>query len=143
MMTVRFLAVMFTGCALIAPGAHLFELPRKIRMSEDHYHIVQNIYLGWWVPGLLLPAAMVCNIVLVLTLTDPVAWWLGGIAAALIGINLTIFAIWTLPVNRATNNWAKRLANWEELRRQWEYSHAANAGITFLAFCAVTLAALL
>jgi ABC-type nickel/cobalt efflux system permease component RcnA len=81
--------------------------------------------------------------VLVLALTDPVAWWLGGIAAALIGINLTIFAIWTLPVNRATNNWAKRLANWEELRRQWEYSHAANAGITFLAFCAVTLAALL
>jgi hypothetical protein len=48
MMTIRFLAVIFTGCALIAPGAHLFELPRKLRMSEDHYYIVQNIYLGWW-----------------------------------------------------------------------------------------------
>jgi hypothetical protein len=64
-------------------------------------------------------------------------------AVALIGINLAIFAIWTLPVNLATDNWAKRLANWEELRRRWEYSHAVNAGITFLAFCAVTLAALL
>jgi hypothetical protein len=30
---------------LVALGAHLFELSRKIRMSEDHYYIVQNIYL--------------------------------------------------------------------------------------------------
>lgn len=143
MMTIRFLAVIFTGCALIAPGAHLFELPRKLRMSEDHYYIVQNIYLGWWVAGLLLPAAFVADIVLMLILTNRVAWWLGVGAVALIGINLAIFAIWTLPVNLATDNWAKRLANWEELRRRWEYSHAINAGITFLAFCAVTLAALL
>jgi hypothetical protein len=143
MMIIRFLAVMFTGCALIAPGAHLFELPRKIRMSEDHYYIVQNIYLGWWVAGLLLPAALVGNLALVLTLTDRAAWWLAMSATALVGINLAIFAIWTLPVNLATNNWAKRLANWEEQRRRWEYSHAANAGVTYLAFCAVTLAALL
>jgi hypothetical protein len=28
------------------------------------------------------------------------------------------------------------------LRWQWEYSHAANALITFVAFCSVTLSAL-
>jgi hypothetical protein len=28
------------------------------------------------------------------------------------------------------------------LRRQWEYSHAANALVTFVAFCAVTLSVL-
>jgi ABC-type Fe3+-siderophore transport system permease subunit len=119
MMTIRFLAAIFAGCALIAPGAHLFELSRKLRMSEDHYYIVQNIYLGWWVAGLLLPAAFVADMVLVLILTDRVAWWLGVSAVALIGINLAIFAIWTLPVNLATDNWAKRLANREELRRRW------------------------
>lgn len=112
-------------------------------MSKDQYYIVQIIYLGWWVVGLLLPAALVADIVLVLNVTDRVAWWLGVGSAALVGINLAIFAVWTLPVNLATDNWAKRLDNWEELRRQWEYSHAVNAGITFLAFCAVTLAALL
>ena len=30
-------------------------------------------------------------------------------------------------------------ANWEVLRIQWEYSHAANAAMTFIAFCSVAL----
>jgi hypothetical protein len=33
--------------------------------------------------------------------------------------------------------------NWEQLRREWEYSHAANAAMTFAAFCAVTLSVLM
>jgi hypothetical protein len=61
---------------------------------------------------------------------------------ALVGINLAAFAIWTRPVNLATDNWTKRLAPWKTMRPQWEYSHAVNAGITFLAFCTATLAAL-
>jgi hypothetical protein len=32
--------------------------------------------------------------------------------------------------------------NWFVLRRQWEYSHAINAGIMFVAFCATTAASL-
>jgi hypothetical protein len=31
-------------------------------------------------------------------------------------------------------------ADWESLRRQWEYGHAVNAGIVFLALLATTLA---
>jgi hypothetical protein len=57
-------------------------------------------------------------------------------------LNLAIFLVWTQPVNTVTNNWALRLENWQTLRAQWEYSHAVNAGVTFLAFCATTLAAL-
>jgi hypothetical protein len=34
-------------------------------------------------------------------------------------------------------------ANWQSLRTNWEYSHAVNAGITFLALCASVLSALL
>jgi hypothetical protein len=33
-------------------------------------------------------------------------------------------------------------ANWEQLRWHWEYPHAANALITFVAFCSVTLSVL-
>jgi hypothetical protein len=32
--------------------------------------------------------------------------------------------------------------NWAELRKQWEYSHAANALPTFAALCSVVLAVL-
>jgi hypothetical protein len=42
MMTLRFLAVIFTGYALIAPGAHLFEFPgnfacRRIVIRRAEY----------------------------------------------------------------------------------------------------------
>jgi hypothetical protein len=55
---------------------------------------------------------------------------------------LAIFFTWTWPANQATSNWTAVPENWRELRTQWEYAHAANAVLTFLALCAVTLAAL-
>jgi hypothetical protein len=45
-------------------------------------------------------------------------------------------------VNTVTDNWTVHRPDWAALRRQWEYSHAANAAITLAAFCASTLAAL-
>ena len=141
-MIVRFLAVLLTGLAVIAPGAHLFELFRKMRLAEDQYYVVQQIYLGWWLVGLLLPAALIANIVLAVTADGSTARWFAIVAAGLVATNLLVFVIWTQPVNTATDNWMMRVSDWDVLRRQWEYSHAANAGITFAAFCAITLAAL-
>jgi hypothetical protein len=142
-MVIRFLAIVVTGLAVIAPAAHLFELSGKIQMSEQDYFVVQRIYLGWWVVGLFLPAALILNLALAFVVSaDRFAFVLACIAAGLIVLNLAIFLVWTQPVNTVTNNWALRLENWQTLRAQWEYSHAVNAGVTFLAFCATTLAAL-
>jgi hypothetical protein len=51
----RFLAIIITGLSLIAPGAHAFELLNKIGLPEAEYFVVQQIYGGWWIAGLLLP----------------------------------------------------------------------------------------
>jgi hypothetical protein len=59
-----------------------------------------------------------------------------------VALSLAIFFIWTYPANQATDNWVTIPADWEHLRWQWEYSHAANALITFVAFCSVTLSVL-
>src|SRR4051812_25539791 len=97
---IGFLAVIVTGLAVIAPGAHLFELPGKIHMSGDDYFVVQRIYLGWWVVGLLLPLEFLANLALAATVRhDMPAFWLAVAAAALIAVNLTIFVLWTQPVN--------------------------------------------
>lgn len=142
-MIVRFVAVVVTGLALIAPGAHLFELPRKIMLPMEQYFIVQGIYRGWWIVGLLLPAALLANLALAhFARADRAAFSLALGAAALIALNLAIFVIWTQPVNSVTNDWLVQLENWEALRSQWEYSHAVNAFVTLLAFCLATLAAL-
>jgi hypothetical protein len=142
-MIIRFLAIVLTGLAVIAPAAHLFELAGKIHMSANDYFVVQRIYLGWWMVGLLLPAAFIADLALAIAVRNHrPSFWLAIAAMALIAINLIIFVIWTQPANAATENWAVRPDNWEALRRQWEYSHAVNAVVAFLAFCAATLAAL-
>lgn len=134
----RFLAVLLTGLALIAPGAHLYEITNKMTLSKADYFVVQKIYIGWWVAGLLLPAAVIAN--LALAYSDKNLLALG--AAALILANLVIFYFFTYPVNVTTQNWTSMPDTWEALRRQWEYSHAVNAGVTALAFCLSILAVL-
>jgi hypothetical protein len=143
MIVIRFLAVVLTGLTLIAPGAHLFELLNKITLPADQYFVVQGIYRGWWIAGLPLPAAFLANVALAVAARhDTTALCLALAAAALIVVNLVIFFTWTQPANAVTDNWTIRPDNWEILRRQWEYSHAVNAGVMLLAFCSATLAAL-
>src|SRR5262249_40127174 len=141
-MIVRFLAVLLTALAMIAPGAHLFELLHKMPLPEDQYYVVQQIYRGWWIVGLLLPAALIANTAMAIMSPGSTARWLAACAAGLLLVNLIVFAIWTQPVNNVTDDWAVHVPNWEALRRQWEYSHAVNAGVTLAAFCASALAAL-
>ena len=139
----RFLAVIITGLALVAPAAHAFSLLNKIGMTKADYFVAQQAYAGWWIVGLFLPLAFFANIGNAIALrADRTALMLSIGAAGMIVLNLVIFMIFTQPANAATENWTVQPDNWESLRRQWEYSHAVNAGITFLAFCCATLASI-
>lgn len=142
-LALSFAAIVLTGLALVAPAAHLFELPNKIAMPENEYFVVQTIYNGWWMAGLFLPASFLANLALAgATRDDTTTCWLAILAAGLIATNLVIFFLWTQPANSATTNWTVRPENWRSLRHQWEYSHAVNAAVVFAAFCATTVAAL-
>jgi hypothetical protein len=135
---VQFLAIVLT--ALVPAGAHLFSMPNKITLAQDQYFIAQSIYRGWSLFGAVLFGAVVANFaaaMLVFYQGKPFA--LAGLAVICIGLSLVIFFIWTYPANVATNNWTQAPRNWEMLRSQWEYSHAANAVIVFVGFCAATL----
>jgi hypothetical protein len=50
-----------------------------------------------------------------------------------------IFWMFTYPINAASNNWTTMPANFEVARRQWEYSHAVNTVLTFVALVTITL----
>jgi hypothetical protein len=138
------LAVLFTALALVPSGAHFFELPGKIGMSQESYFTVQQIYLGWQWFGVVLLGALVSDIALVVILRrDGLASWLAAVGALAIAATLAIFFIWILPANLATSYWSVAPANWQALRTQWEYGHAVNAVITFAALASVVLALVL
>lgn len=139
---VQFIAIILTALALVPAGAHLFELPNKIDLPLDAYFTVQGIYRGWALFGfVLIPAMIVNGIVAVLLRSTPRAF--AACAALLLALNLAIFFAWTFPANQATANWTAPPPDWESLRTQREYSHAANAVLTFVALCSATLSALM
>jgi hypothetical protein len=124
-------------------GAHLFALANKIGLTAEQYLIVQNIYRGWSLLGSVLVGALVANLVLVVQLRGQGRPFVLAVAAFLgLALSLVIFFTWTYPANQATNNWTTIPANWEQLRREWEYSHAANALVTLASFCALALSVL-
>ena len=141
---VQFAAVVLTALALVPGGAHAFALLNTINLGAEQYFIVQSIYRGWALFGIVLLGALLANVVLALMLLrrGGAAFLLASLAFCCIALTLAIFFVWTYPANQATGNWTSIPDDWKQLRVQWEYSHAVNAVITFVALCSVTLSAL-
>jgi len=104
---VQFLAVVLTALALVPGGAHVFALVNKINLGAEQYFIVQNIYRGWALFGVVLIGALLADLALALMLRRR-----GGTAfvLALLGfcgvvLTLAVFFLWTYPANQATANW--------------------------------------
>lgn len=142
--TLQFLAIIFTALALVPGGAHMAALANKINLRQADYFIVQGIYRGWALFGITVVGAIVFNLLLALVLRrQRPAFWFALAGFVLVAITLVIFFIWTQPANLATEFWTSAPENWETLRRQWEYTHATSAVLTFLALCSVVLSTLL
>ena len=60
---------------------------------------------------------------------------------AIVGTQV-VFWTFTYPANRQTENWTTLPEDWQGLREQWEYSHAASAGLNLVALIAAILAVL-
>jgi hypothetical protein len=140
----QFLSIILTALALIPGGAHLFELPNKIAMTETAYFTAQQIYRGWAILGVVIVTALIANLVAaVLARHARIAARLSIMAALFVAATLVIFGVWTFPANQATVNWTVVPNDWQALRMQWEMSHAASAVIMFLSLCCATAAATL
>jgi len=148
-MTPRFLSILqlallvFLGLTLIPAGAHLFEMPGKMALAPADYMIVQRIYMGWaWFGIAIFGALILLGIHAAIVRRDRTALWFPLAAFAAIAVTQIIFWSFTFPMNTLTQNWTVNPPDIEVARRQWEYSHAVNALITFAAFVLTALAIL-
>jgi hypothetical protein len=136
-------SVLFVGLLLGPALAHLFALPNKLPLDREAYFVVQGIYAGWSLIGIAVFAALASTLWLTLALRRDRAGF-GWALAALLSLVAAqaIFWIFTYPANVATANWTEQPADWESLRTQWEYSHAAGALLTLAALLCLTATAL-
>jgi hypothetical protein len=140
---VFFVAMLATAVALGGALAHAFELPNKIDLPRDEYFIVQKAYRGWNRLGYVLIVELVSMIALaVMSRRAPYVLWPVVFAILCLLSAQALFWLYTYPANTATGNWTIIPDNWEVLRRQWEYSHAAGAALQLLAMSALIVAVL-
>jgi hypothetical protein len=140
---IQFLAVVLTALALAPGGANIIELSRKLRLPKEPYYALQAVYRGWDLFAVVLVAALATNLARTVMAAGEGTPFHFAIAATLLaGAALTIFLAVTLPADLATDNWKSVTPDWQKHRDRWEYSHAANAVLLFLALCAATLSIL-
>jgi hypothetical protein len=135
---IQFLAIISTALYLVPTGAHLLELPNKMALSPADYMTVQKIYAGWELFGIVIAIALLAtlaNAIMVRGNRRACAWSLGAFLA-LAGTQ-GLFWAFIYPVNMATGFWTVLPESFEAARRQWEYSHAASAALTFVALIAI------
>ena len=106
--------------------------------------MVQAIYAGWAWFAIPIIAAIVLNgaLFVIERRRNRASARAALISALLIITSLGVFFVWVFPANQATVNWTQVPDNWQEHRRQWEYGHAANSLIVFVALLATSRAIL-
>jgi hypothetical protein len=138
--SVRLLAVISVALCLIPAGAHFFELANKMSLSTAEYMTTQKIYADWSFFGVAIIAAILLTLTHTLMVRAERTTFLLSLTALLcLGATQVIFWTFTYPVNVATNNWTITPRDFEAVRQQWEYSHAVNAVLTFVALVTITL----
>ena len=141
--TIYFIALLFAALAVVPTGAHLAELLNKMKLGAAEYQTVQQIYRGWALFAVVVFGALASTLVLTISLRrHPPAFRPALVAFLCIVGTQLVFWTFTFPVNQATANWTVLPSNWSELRVQWEYSHAASAGLNFVAVITLILSVL-
>ena len=139
----RFFSLFFCALALAPAMAHLLELPNKIGLSRDEYLVVQQIYRGWALLGVVVFGALLSTLALSILVRKRAGEFGPALTAFLCIVGTqAVFWTFTFPMNQQTANWTMLPDHWAAMRMQWEYSHAASAILNLIALIAVIISVL-
>jgi hypothetical protein len=141
-----FSVLILAALTLVPAGAHLAELPNKLRLNGPGWLAAQGMYRGW---GVVLGPLELATVIVAASFVSRVrgrqpAFRLSVIAlASYIAMQVCFWAL-TFPVNLAVANWAPTQLppDWALYRARWEWSHAARAVLAFTALLCLTWAVL-
>lgn len=129
MHVVRLLALVIAVAALLAPAAHVLEMPNKLKLDGPLWLAVQqSLYRGWG-PFIGAPTeigGLALSLVCFFFAGARRARALWAAAAACYLVMLLAFFLFNAPVNAAIDSWtaATLPADWANWRAKWETGHA-------------------
>jgi hypothetical protein len=113
--------------------AHLLEAYNKMRLPKDEYLVVQQIYRGWALLGIIVFIALISTFLLTIQTRHQPHFVLNLLSCVCILASLIVFFTLIFPVNQQTKNWEMLPDNWLQLRNRWEFSHITNTILYFIA----------
>ncbi len=132
----------FAILAVLAPMAHLLELPNKLALNGELWLAVQqHLYRGWgpFLGGPTEIGALATSVLIAFQHRSSRA--LGPMLVACIGYAGMLVVFFTLnsPVNTALASWtpATLPADWASYRLRWEIGHAMAALFSVISLAAV------
>lgn len=140
----RFVAICLTALTLSLTFCHLLEMPPKMQYGEGLYMTVQHSLYQYfaWVGAFAEVGAVACLVVLSVLLRNGRAVFHLTLAATLcIAAGLGVWFVVVSPANAQMAQWSSMPlpANWTDVRRQWEFGHAASAVLDLVGFGALVL----
>jgi hypothetical protein len=139
----RVLTIMLLALSMSAAVAHLLEMPAKLTLDGPTWlMLLQTLYPPLFGPlaGTAEAGAVFCVLVLALLVRrrHPAYGWTLLAAACMVATHVA-FWVWVAPVNAAMMPATATTlpANWNHLRNQWEYTHAARAVLQLVALKAL------
>jgi hypothetical protein len=147
--SLRFTALMLGALDMAMAFSHLLELPAKMRYDSRLWVTLQNsLYRPFGTVGAVIEnGAVLSSLGLSLVVRrSPAAFPLTLVGAACQALALGIWLAFVRPVNNRVRGWTAMESappEWTQLRRQWEYSHAARAVLTVAGFGALVISVLM
>jgi hypothetical protein len=148
--TCRFLALLLAALALTMESAHVLELPQKLQYDAQMYAAVNGTLYRYFalIGGSYQLASIVMAGVLVFMVRGRVrvlAWTIAG-AVSLLAAFLVWLAV-VAPVNQAIAETLRATpeavpALWMQLRKRWEFGHAAGFVVQLIGFGALLMSLL-
>ncbi|HWQ52139.1 MAG TPA: hypothetical protein VN442_00545 [Bryobacteraceae bacterium] len=144
----RFIGIYLTALTLSLTFCHLLEMPRKMLYDEALYMAVQHsLYLYFaWVGAIVEVGAVISLTALsLLTRKRGLIFRLTLGATICVAAGLAVWFVFVSPANAQMARWSgvPLPPDWTDVRRQWEFGHAASAVVDLIGFGALVLSVLI
>lgn len=136
-------AVLAIGLIAGTALAHVLEMPHKLAMTGAQWlPIQQTIYDGWGPKLFWLDVVAIAALAALIVRFPAVRTFAFAALGLLLLADVVVFVIWIAPTNNALDAWTQTtpMADWQTLRANWEWGHAARAAILSAATLAASLA---
>lgn len=139
----RSVAILLASLSLAPVVGHLLELPAKMAYEGAFWlEVSQTLYASFGTVGAAFEVGALIAVVILAFLArgQPAFAWTAAAAVCLASAHAAYW-IWLAPVNTVIAGLTPGTlpVDWTQLRRTWEYTHAARAGLQFAALAALVV----